>query len=186
MTEELLKQLRDEVTIKKTNNEKQNTKVQRIKELEDDPNVREYIYLIGLSKFNTLFNYEDDDQIVSSIYNKYIYLIQEDETNGIYVYLGTFRYSDEIDIVHSSCDIRVKYDDKRADYRLYKNIEQVFAKKININDCKSFERENIILNPNSYYKEKEYYNIQKEFFITAVKKGQEAARRRILKKYPEL
>ena len=57
MTEELLKQLRDEVTIKKTNHEKQNTKVQRIKELEDDPNVREYIYLIGLSKFNTLFNY---------------------------------------------------------------------------------------------------------------------------------
>ena len=116
MTEELLKQLRDEVTIKKTNNEKQNTKVQRIKELEDDPNVREYIYLIGL--FNTLFNYEDDDQIVSSIYNKYIYLIQEDETNGIYVYLGTFRYSDEIDIgiLHVILELNMMIKELIIDY----------------------------------------------------------------------
>lgn len=186
MKENTLTQIKNEVEITKLNIEKNNTMLKRIKELEKNRYVREYLSLVGLSNTKQKFITDTDDEIISQIYGKHIHRIDERDTNGIYVYLGTFRYSDEIDIVHSSCDIRVKYDDKRADYRLYKNIEQVFAKKININDCKSFERENIILNPNSYYKEKEYYNIQKEFFITAVKKGQEAARKRILKKYPEL
>lgn len=57
---------------------------------------------------------------------------------------------------------------------------------MNIKDCKVFEENNTIINPNGYFKSREYYKIQKEFFITAVKKGQEAARKRILKKYPEL
>ena len=81
MTEELLKQIREEVAIKKANNEKQNAKVQRIKELEEDPNVSEYIYLMGLSKCSTALNYDDTDQVICSVYNKYIYSIYFMEKN---------------------------------------------------------------------------------------------------------
>lgn len=186
MTEELLKQIREEVAIKKANNEKQNAKVQRIKELEEDPNVSEYIYLMGLSKCSTALNYDNTDQVICSVYNKYIYSIEEKDTNKIYIYLGTFRCSDNVDIVHSSYDIRVKYNDKKADYRLYQDLEQTFAKRVNIKDCDSFEKANTIINPTPYYKEKEYYNIQKEFFIKAIKNNQEDARKLVLKKYHKL
>ena len=93
------------------------------------------------------------------------------------------------DIYHnvvSLGDDRVSYDDDRADYRLYQDLEQLASLVINIKDCKAFEENNTIINPNGYFKSREYYKIQKEFFITAVKKGQEAAKKRILKKYPEL
>ena len=83
-------------------------------------------------------------------------------------------------------DDRVSYDDDRADYRLYQDLEQLASLVVNIKDCKAFEENNTIINPNGYFKSREYYKIQKEFFITAVKKGQETARRRILKKYPGL
>ena len=73
-----------------------------------------------------------------------------------------------------------------ADYRLYQDLEQFTSIVVNIKDCKAFEEDNTIINPNGYFKSREYYKIQKEFFITAVKKGQETARKMILKKYPGL
>lgn len=186
MKEDTLTQIKNEVEITKLNIEKNNTMVKRIKKLEKNRYVREYLSLVGLSNTKQKFITDTDDEIISQIYGKHIHRIDERDTNGIYVYLGTFRYSDEIDIVHSSCDIRVKYDDDRADYRLYQDLEQLASLVVNIKDCKAFEENNTIINPNGYFKSREYYKIQKEFFITAVKKGQETARRRILKKYPEL
>ena len=185
MKEDTLNQIKNEVEIAKLNIEKNNTMVRRMKELEKNRYVKEYISLVGLPKNKQKFITDTDDEIISQIYGRYIHRIDERDTNGIYVYLGTFRYSSATDVV-SLGDDRVSYDDDRADYRLYQDLEQFASMVVNITDCKAFEENNTIINPNGYFKSREYYKIQKEFFITAVKKGQETARKRILKKYPQL
>lgn len=185
MKEDTLTQIKNEVEITKLNIEKNNTMLKRIKELEKNRYVREYLSLVGLSNTKQKFITDTDDEIISQIYDKYIHRIDERDTNRIYIYLGTFRYSSTDDIV-SFGDDRVSYDDDRADYRVYQDLEQLASLVINIKDCKAFEENNTIINPNGYFKSREYYKIQKEFFITAVKKGQETAKKRILKKYPEL
>ena len=185
MKEDTLTQIKNEVEITKLNIEKNNEMVKKIKELEKNRYVRDYLSLVGLSNTKQKFITDTDDEIISQIYDKYIHRIDERDTNGIYIYLGTFRYSSTADIV-SLGDDRVSYDDDRADYRLYQDLEQLASLVVNIKDCKVFEENNTIINPNGYFKSREYYKIQKEFFITAVKKGQETARRRILKKYPGL
>lgn len=38
---------------------------------------------------------------------------EENETNKIYGYLGTYKYTDEICVVHSAAFTRTKYDDKK-------------------------------------------------------------------------
>ena len=185
MREDTLTQIKNEIENKLLDDEKYNATVKRIKELEKNRYVKEYINLLGLSISRQDFIIDDTDSIVSKIYSKYINKIGESDTNRIYVYLGTYRYSSTADIV-SLGDDRVSYDDDRADYRLYQDLEQLASLVVNIKDCKVFEENNTIINPNGYFKSREYYKIQKEFFITAVKKGQEAAKKRILKKYPKL
>lgn len=38
---------------------------------------------------------------------------EENETNKIYGYLGTYKYTDEICVVHSAAFTITKYDDKK-------------------------------------------------------------------------
>lgn len=186
MKEDILNQIRNELNIKKEINERYNNKLKRIKELEKDNNVKEYISLVGLSNCNKEFINDSDDEIINYIYTKYIYKIDENSTNKIYVYLGTFKYSNEFDVVHSYSDIRTDDNDKKANYRLYQDIELDFIKQVNIDDCKLFEENNIIINPDSYYKMREYYKIRREFFVNSVKENQDTAIKKVLKKYSKL
>lgn len=121
MKEDTLNQIKNEVEMTKLNIEKNNEMVKRIKELEKNRYVREYLSLVGLSNTKQKFITDTDDEIISQIYDKYIHRIDERDTNGIYIYLGTFRYSSTADIV-SLGDDRVSYDDDRADYRLYQDL----------------------------------------------------------------
>lgn len=125
-------------------------------------------------------------KIISKIYKKYLCEIEENETNHIYIYLGTYMYSDEIDPVHSSNDIRVKYNSPEANYRVYINLEYPFAKNIPISQCPNFEKNNIIINPSTLFKIKAYYNIQEDFFYKATIENQEKAKKYILTKYKKL
>ena len=118
MREELLKQLKTELENKKLENEKHNQKVKRIRELKSNPNVREYIKLINLVEDDLKQIKSSDEKIISSFYHRYLYQIKKEETNGIYVYLGTYEYNNEVDIIHGSKDFRVNYDSPQANYRL--------------------------------------------------------------------
>lgn len=139
MKEDTLTQIKNEVEITKLNIEKNNEMVKKIKELEKNRYVREYLSLVGLSNTKQKFITDTDDEIISQIYDKYIHRIDERDTNGIYIYLGTFRYSSTADIV-SLGDDRVSYDDDRADYRLYQDLEQLASLVVNIKDCKVLKR----------------------------------------------
>lgn len=113
----------------------------------------------------------------------FIYNIKQNETNKIYVYLGTYKYTDEIDIVHSAVDERKKYNDPKANYRMYRDLEQYDTLILSIKDSSVFEKENIIIKPNSIFLEREYYKIQEEFFDEILKSNQKKAKKRILNKY---
>ena len=85
MKEDTLTQIKNEVEITKLNIEKNNEMVKKIKELEKNRYVREYLSLVGLSNTKQKFITDTDDEIISQIYDKYIHRIDERDTNGIYI-----------------------------------------------------------------------------------------------------
>ena len=123
------------------------------------------------------------EALSSYFIERFIYNIKQNETNKIYVYLGTYKYTDEIDIVHSAVDERTKYNDPKANYRMYRDLEQYDTLILSIKDSSVFEKENIIIKPNSIFLEREYYKIQEEFFDEILKSNQKKAKKRILNKY---
>ena len=80
MKEDTLTQIKNEVEITKLNIEKNNTMLKRIKELEKNRYVREYLNLVGLSNTKQKFITDTDDEIISQIYDKYIHRIDERDT----------------------------------------------------------------------------------------------------------
>lgn len=183
MKEELLVKIREELEKEKKKQEENNNKSKRIKELLKDEKVKEFLeltcitYEIGRTKKMLT------DDIIASIYSKYLYLIKENETNGLYVYLGTYKYSDEIDIVHGGRDYRVAYDSLDADYRVYQNLELWSSNHVLINKCDEFERTHTIINSRIAFNDKTFYQIQRDFFIRAIKVDQESAKKMVLRKY---
>ena len=140
MKEELLIKIREELESEKKKQEENNNKNKRIKELLKDEKVKEFLDLTGLNYEIGCTKKMVTDDIIASIYSKYLYLIKEDDTNGLYVYLGTYKYNDEVDIVHGSRDYRVPYDSEDADYRVYQNIELWGSKHILINNYLLFTK----------------------------------------------
>ncbi len=88
------------------------------------PVVKKYLELLALYKKNTtgvMYEFDkktDDDLLHSAI----TYLIIND-TNNIYVYMGTYQKNHECDIEHGPSDYRVNDDDPHSDYRIYRNLE---------------------------------------------------------------
>lgn len=182
MKAELLTILKQELQSRKIENRKHNTKIKRIKELEKDPNVREYINLIKILEDDLNLINISDKKLILSYYPFYLSEIGKDDTNKIYVYLGTFEYNNEIDIVHGSRDFRVKEDSEDADYKVYRNIESDYSIDIPIEKCEEFEKNNIIIRPETYLNGREYYKIIDEFFINAIKTNQESAKKTNIEK----
>ena len=183
MKEELLIKIREELESEKKKQEEINNKNKRIKELLKDKNVKEFLGLTGLDYEAGSTKKMITDDIIASIYSKYIYLIREGDTNGLYVYLGTYKYSDEVDIVHGGRDYRVPYDSPHADYRVYKNLELWDSEHVLINRCDEFERIHTIINSKRAISDKIFYEIQRDFFIRTVKTDQESAKKMVLRKY---
>ena len=151
-------------------------------EVEQDLKVQEKLKLNQLIKESDCEHkiQEKDVKIIESIFYKYQNQIKE--TNNIYIYLGTFKLSDEYDIVHGPSDERVNYDDSKAQYRIYINLENGMEKEIKIDKCEQFERENKIIFPNTSINRGYYYELQKEFINDIIIDGQDRAVERILKK----
>lgn len=183
MREDLLTELKMKLEDIKRRNNEYNNKVKRIRELQKDSYVKEYIKLTGLKADDLKLIRSSDKEIIESFYYGYLHKIKEDDTNGIFVYLGTYAYSSEIDIVHGSSDIRVNYDSHSANYRLYQDIEYSFSRQVLISECEQFEREHTILNPTVYFSNRTYYAIQRDFFVRAIKTDQKSAKKTVFRKY---
>ena len=154
--------------------------LKKITKLEEDEKIKEYITLkkrLEQVDYKKIIG-ETDSQILDSTFNSYKYMI--DDTNEIYVCLGTFMLDNICDIVNGPSDIRLDRDDSRAEYRIYRNIENNYSEQIPIRKCEEFEKTHKVIIPNTTSIERYYYELQKEFITLAVTEGQEKACKKIL------
>ena len=120
-----------------------------------------------------------EEQVIMEIYKKYERFIEEEDTNGIYVYYSTYMPSnytyDEMED-GAPFEIEVSYENPNATHRYYYNLEGLHAESVNIEDQRKFEETHKVLYVDNFYE------LQQEFILTAVKESQEKALSKILKK----
>jgi len=154
-----------------------------IKRLEEAEEIKRYLNLLDLleekttERNNGIENYTNKKIIDIALYNTKI--TPDDE---IYVYLGTYKYSEEIDIVHRSNDIPVSRTNHNADYVLYQNIEAKNYETVQIPYAKADEFESthkIIIPQNVANKQRYFYNLQSEYFETMIFESPEKEKEKI-------
>lgn len=187
MKNEIVIRMKEELKSGETN-KKDSSRIKKIKELEKNEIVKEYLKLLSMyGAMPKKISYSQEN-VIDSIIDNALSLIDKDSTNRIYVYLGTYKYID-LSEFDDGVDEVVKRDDKSAYKREYFNIERKEVTEVPIALCDKFEKENIIL----YLKDSwEYYfsdakddakRIQREFFKTVIDYDQEKAVKTIIKKY---
>lgn len=125
-----------------------------------------------------------EDGIIMSMYRKHLDEIEEEDTNKIYYYEGTYKYVFEYYRLLGPTTELVARDDPKADFRRYSNIEGVYIYNLCLKDADEFERTHTVL-----YDEKNtklgggQYWITEDFVTTAVRENQEKAKNLVLKKY---
>ena len=187
MKEEIVIRMKEELKSGETI-KKDSSRIKRIKELEKNEIVKEYLKLLSIyGAMPKEISYNDENAIDSTI-DDALSLIDKDSTNGIYVYLGTFEYIDLSEFADGVDEV-VKRNDKNAYKRKYFNIEREEVTEVPIALCNKFEKENRILYLGDSW---DYYfsdaiddakRIQREFFKSVIDYDQEKAVKTILKKY---
>lgn len=176
MKEEVLNLIKEEINKAKQDRENCLMLLNQIHKLEQDDKVKEYLNLreqLQILQHKEMVN-KSDDEIMYEIFSKYKNIIAE--TNQIYVYIGTFT-SSETEVPY---EIMVHRDDVRGIYRKYKNIENDYTQILNIEDSIEFEKNNIVLFPNTKLLISYYDKVREEYIKTLVTEGQEKAYQRIL------
>ncbi len=160
MTEELLKELRKVVAYKKTQLEEQNQRIDRIRELEKDVAVKEYMSLRNLSKCHAM-KLELDDGIYYRAFDE-CKPSGNFSTNGIYVLSYEGKYFRGFRI---------------RSFRQYTDIESFEDRLVSEEYFDMFESEHVIL------ENVDTVDAKKEFLKLAVEKDQEEAIKVMAKKY---
>ena len=180
MEQKILDEMRDKYSTKLQIMQKYENIAKRINELEENEFVKEYMELVSILK-----NHEgkeiktwNDNRLIESAYRSLIHNIKE--TNGIYVYIGTYVLSNICDIIHGPSHYKVNRDDPKAEYRIYKNLENDEEQEITINKCDVFEKKHKIIFPKCSLTREFFYKLQRQFFNIAIREGQEAACVKIL------
>ena len=157
-----------------------------IEEYKQHPAVKKYLELIKLYEENTTgIMYEFDKKTDEDLLYSAITSVRINETNNIYVYMGTYIKNHEYDIEHGSRDYRVNKNDPKADYMIYRNLELMsyqddYEISIPIKECKRFEDEHTVIYPNRTWLNDQYYlKLRDEFFATAIREGQDKALEKI-------
>jgi len=182
MKEEILNIIRDEYQNRKERKKDVENMMTRIEELKENEFVKEYLSLLyNLDKINykDILGWTDDMMLDLAISGN---VRNIEETNGIYVCLGTFVLTDLYDIEHGPRNSRVDRNDPRAEYRIYQDIECNESIHVPIRLCEEFENSHKIIFPNRYFAGKFYYDIQREFIREAIATNQETACAKVLSK----
>ncbi len=205
MKEELINQIRKDVENLKVLLKDEEDTLRIIKKLEDDEKVQMYLNFRDLdrvddnryirhvfSKYNIEigtekkdFNISDEELIRNIYFERYPWRISEEDTNGIYVYNGT--YIDSIFKRGYAKPVKNILTPIRG-LRTYKNIETGHRKRINIKDAATFESENTIIYPkNLNADESQIYNLfeeaQSDFYYYIYCMNQDEAVTKLIQKY---
>ena len=163
MTEELLEEVKLCVEVEQEKRKKINEQIKRIKELESNPEVEEYIKLRGLFKNKQSELDIDEDYVYFHAFDMCRHKAEISETCGIYMFLSEGKYLKGL---------------KRQKYRLYRNIESLEEVIITESQIEEFENNHVIIN-----NEVGLFDAQTEFVKNAVKASQKEATKIMKKKY---
>lgn len=177
----------DELILKREKCNQLNSQLKRLEELrtklELNLDVQAYVSTLEQidkikQSLNSSYKKEEltDEKI---IYSASYEIGNGSETNNIYVYMGTFDYDNDYDIVHGPGVIKLSDNATDFGWKSYRNIElRSFEaeRQVSQNGLDKFEKENTILYaPKGISAEKFYYQVRNMFFETLVKFGQEEA-----------
>lgn len=160
-------------------------KKRRLEFLKKNRLVKEYISLceeLGNYRVDSFMKREDDTQL-RYLFGKFCR--KSKSTNDIYIYLGTYKYVYDCDIIHGDTDEQVSYYDEGASYSLYRNIESDSSIMIGLVHREAFESSHIIVYPSRDYLSYRMVNfdrLQTEFARDCIDYGQEEAVKRTLTK----
>ena len=151
----------------------------KIEELENNSVVKEYLATIAEYKAKHIdpIEQEEDSYFVRMAVSRTDITPRDD----YYVYMGTYKYTNEIDIVHAAHDIRVNRDDKDADYVVYSNLEaksHSLGGTVEIPYSKADEFESthkIIVPKNVVSRDSYFYKLQEEYYETAILESEDKA-----------
>jgi len=185
MKNEELKLLKEKYEqFKKKQNEVLNFN-KEIELLKETKEVKRYLELLNiLDEVKKGINYCIDkytDKEIIDIALRYTEITPDED---IYVYFGTYKCSDVVDVIHYSSDIMVGRNNKDADYVLYKNLESKYFDDVQVpyRCADEFEKTHKIIIPqNAINREKYFYDLRSEYFETMVLKSPEEARENIKK-----
>lgn len=151
--------------------------------LKESKEVKRYLNLLEILNEKTTGRNagigEFTDKKMINIALRYIDITPDEE---IYVYLGTYKYNNEIDIEHGSSDIPVSRTNQSADYVLYQKLESKNDDSVQIPYAKASEFEKthkIIIPKNVASRERYFYELQSEYFETMVLKSPEEAKEKV-------
>ena len=178
MTEEILEKIRTEASVELAILDKYNAYAKLRNELALVEEVKKSFGLPYIG--NMCLPEKTEHEVIMSIYKKYIGDIKVKDTNEIYVYYGTYMKLDltpeEIEDGYPF-EQEVEKNDPRATHRYYGNLECLWTETVPIDECLEFENTHIVL-----YAE-DFYEVEKEFIMTAVKENQEKALSKVLSLY---
>lgn len=175
MREEILKQVQEEYELEKQKRTELQIKQKRLEELKQNKLVDEYLKLNKVLSAEQTTLHATDGQILR--YSFILKINEGDETNNMYVYIGTYVHTY---VSFSGRVHRVEYNSPCADYRWFINLECACDYiQIPIDQSPEFEKNHSII----YFNNTNFYKIQEEFILLAVKYGQKEACDQLLKKY---
>lgn len=186
MKSEELKKLKERVQQLKQERDRVLSIQSEIKRLEETEEVKKYLELLDVYEEKTtgrntgIESYTDETIIDIALGNT---TITPDE--DIYVYMGSYKNNNEIDIVHGSNDFPVSRANHDADYVVYQNIESHYWETIEIPYVKAddFEANHKIIVPqNVVSRQRYFYDLQREYFETMINESPEKAKEKVLKR----
>lgn len=183
MTEDYLNELKRNYSDLVNKKQKLLELKETIKKYEEKKEIKEYLALKEklFDLDNSIVN-DSDDTLLEIAMTK---SKTPDNLDNIYVYLGSYKASNEMDIEHPSHDTRVFHgNNDEIDYKKYRNLEgDRFDDVIVPSDkCDEFEDENIIIYPCTILYGEYYYKVRNEYYKDAIENGIDVAKKKLLTK----
>ncbi len=158
MTQEMLARLKVAINNERLLRRMQRANFEEAVALESTPVVRRYLDLCGIGSAASGIELQSLETVGVDAIGTLLSSIKPDETNKIYVFLGTYMYGKD----------GIKAPNMDGEYRKYLDIEQAEPFLLPISQCAKFEKENLVIKA-------PVGEVRQDFVNEALESGQESA-----------
>lgn len=177
MNSEFLKNVKLDFIEKKNERERLARLFDELTTLRTNPYVRRYLQLVQYdSSANREFASKSEEALLNDLFCQYSYRINE--TNNIYFCLGYFILDDELK------EVPILSFDGEDVYKKYIDLEdESKVVRVPFEDVDNFEKRfSIIYSKSNNLYDSDYFELQRNFFMTSVRDTQESAINLVLSK----